>query len=306
MDIKHLQQLVEIVKAGSIEKAADRTGEMPETLRENMDKLTGKFGAEIFEENGDEAILTPFGLDVYRQSKDICQRLEFLQSTAREEELGHLNIASMYSSLANEAFVEMYQRHYKDAFIGKMEQCMLPETINRVTTGLAEIGIITLFSDSEGMSLRLLEEKDLEFEQIVKRRLYAIVGPENPLYNEDRQWIDLSEIKDFPYIVNYASPSDYAWERALRGRRHKRSEIHVSDLGCALQLIDRTDAVMIDTYDQKTYEALYAKNRCKFILIKDSPLSCRLGYIKLKNKDLSQACVEYLRILTDMAEAVAR
>lgn len=306
MKIEQLQQLVQIVKAGSVNKAAAELDMEPSVLSASMDALAEKFGAEIFGEDGEAAILTPFGLDVYRQAKDICQRMEFLQSTAREDGAAALNVASMFSSLANEAFVEMYSRHYRENFNGKIEQCMLPETINRVSTGLAEIGIVTLFSDSESVSMRLLEEKDLEFQQIVKRRLHAIVGPENSLYHEDRQWISLAELKDFPYIVNYASPSDYAWERALGKRRARGGEIHVSDLGCALQLIDKTDAVMIDTYDKDTYDMLYAGNKCKYIPIKDSPLTCRLGWIRLKNKELSSACEEFLRILTEMAERTGR
>ena len=62
---------------------------------------------------------------------------------------------------------------------------------------------------------------------------------------------------------------------------------------------------MIDTYDQAAYQSLYAGNRCKFILIKDAPLTCRLGWIKLKNRKLSPICEEFLRVLTEKAETSA-
>lgn len=302
MKIEQLQQLVRIVKTGSITNAAKELYLEDDDLRNSIKNLEEELGAPILETNTGEAILTPFGLDIYRQSKDICQRLDLLQVTAKQAEMPSLSVTNMYCSIANQAFTDIYKQHYKEGFVGRLEEALLPETIGQVSSGQSEVGIVTLFSDSENISLRLIDEKDLEFNQIVKRRLYAIVGPENPLYEDERPWINLADLKDYPYITNYASPSDYAWEKALGGRRHKRAEIQVNDLGCALQLIDRTNAVMIDTYDQAAYQSLYAGNQCKFILIKDAPLTCRLGWIKLKNRKLSPICEEFLRVLTEKAE----
>lgn len=302
MKIEQLRRLVAIVKAGSVEACARELYLENSELTESMTQLEDELGVKIFEENEEDVILTSFGLDIYRQAKDICQRLDVLKGVCRAGNENQLLVSNMYCSLANEAFVEVYEKYFEDGLIAKMEEGFLPETIAQVSSGQSEIGIVVLFSDSENVNLRLLEEKDLEFTQIIKRRLYAIVGPKNPLYNKDCSWVNLADLKDYPYIANYASPSDYAWERALGGRNHKRAEIQVNDLGCALQLVDRTNAVMIDTLDEKSYRVFHAENKCRFILIKDAPLSCRVGWIKLKSRTLSPVCQEYIRVLTEMAE----
>ena len=92
--------------------------------------------------------------------------------------------------------------------------------------------MVTLFSDSESVALKKIADNHLEFHKLIDRKLHAIIGPKNPLYAEERSSVGLDELKDFPYIVNYASPSDYSWERTLDGRKRKRAEIHVSDLRC--------------------------------------------------------------------------
>lgn len=53
-------------------------------------------------------------------------------------------MSSMYCSLANDAFVEMFTRHYDDEFTCNLEECMLFDVIRKVSTGLTEIGVVTI------------------------------------------------------------------------------------------------------------------------------------------------------------------
>lgn len=303
MKIEQLQQLLKIVEMGSMNEAARALYTARSSLSTSMKNLETELGAPIFRRNTKGVSLTDFGTDVYSQARDICERIEFLQGISGTGPSAlHLTIASMYCSLANDAFAEVYRRHAADDFTGSVEECMLSDTISKVSSGLCEIGIVTLFSDSETISRRKIEEAGLTFTKIADRKLCAIVGPENPLYDQGLQQVTLAELKDYPYMVNYASPSDYSWERTLDGRRRKQAEIQVSDLGCALRIISTTGAIMIDTYDKETYAALYAPNRLHFIPLEDSPLDCQLGWIRKKDHIMSAAAKEFLQVLEEKAE----
>ena len=297
MKIEQLQQLLKIVEEGSINEAAKELYIARSSLSTSMKNLERELGAQIFSRNSKGVCLTDFGADVYSQAKDICSKIDFIQSVPYEEDRMNLSISSMYCSLANDAFVELYQRHFRDNFTGSIEECTLNEVIRQVNSGLSEIGMVTLFSDSEAVALKKIADNHLEFHKLIDRKLHAIIGPKNPLYAEERSSVGLDELKDFPYIVNYASPSDYSWERTLDGRKRKRAEIHVSDLGCALRLINATEAIMIDTYDKDTYAQFYAPNGCKFIPLADSPLACKLGWVKSENKTISKAAEEFIAII---------
>lgn len=297
MKIEQLQQLLKIVEEGSINEAAKELYIARSSLSTSMKNLERELGAQIFSRNSKGVCLTDFGADVYSQAKDICSKIDFIQSVPYEEDRMNLSISSMYCSLANDSFVELYQRHFRDNFTGSIEECTLNEVIRQVNSGLSEIGMVTLFSDSESVALKKIADNHLEFHKLIDRKLHAIIGPKNPLYAEERSSVGLDELKDFPYIVNYASPSDYSWERTLDGRKRKRAEIHVSDLGCALRLINATEAIMIDTYDKDTYAQFYAPNGCKFIPLADSPLACKLGWVKSENKTISKAAEEFIAII---------
>lgn len=118
-------------------------------------------------------------------------------------------MSSMYCSLANDAFVEMFTRHYEDEFTCNLEECMLFDVIRKVSTGLTEIGVVTIFSDGEALALRKLEDAGLEFNLILRRPLHAIIGPQNPLYHEERESVTLEELREFPCVINYAFPGDF-------------------------------------------------------------------------------------------------
>ena len=140
----------------------------------------------------------------------------------------------------------------------------------------------------------------------LKSPLHAIIGPQNPLYHEERESVTLEELREFPCVINYAFPGDFSGERIWEGGARRNAEVLVSDLGSALQIVSRTGAVAIDTYDAETYRTFYAANDCKYLALKDAPIDCKLGWVMPKNHTLSQACGEFLEILREKAELTAR
>ena len=86
----------------------------------------------------------------------------------------HLSVSSLYCSLANDAFVELYSRHFEDGLTCNMEECMLPDVLRQVSTGLTEIGVITIFSDIESLTMRRIEDAGLEFNLILRRPLQDV------------------------------------------------------------------------------------------------------------------------------------
>ena len=122
MKIEQLQQLLKIVEEGSINEAAKELYIARSSLSTSMKNLERELGAQIFSRNSKGVCLTDFGADVYSQAKDICTKIDFIQSVPYEEDRMNLSISSMYCSLANDAFVELYQRHFRDNFTGSIEE----------------------------------------------------------------------------------------------------------------------------------------------------------------------------------------
>ena len=103
MKIEQLQQLLKIVEEGSINEAAKELYIARSSLSTSMKNLERELGAQIFSRNSKGVCLTDFGADVYSQAKDICSKIDFIQSVPYEEDRMNLSISSMYCSLANDA-----------------------------------------------------------------------------------------------------------------------------------------------------------------------------------------------------------
>lgn len=305
MKIEQLQQLLRIVEEGSMNEAAQKLYIARSSLSSSMKNLESELGAPIFERTTRGVALTAFGRDVYHQAQNICQRMEFLQRSGADSAPTQLSVSSMYCTLASDSFVELYRRHYEENFTCKLEEVSLSIAIRQVSTGLTEIGVVTLFSDVESIAMRKLEDAGIEFHLILRRPLHAIIGPQNPLYHTECDSVTLAELRDFPCVVNYATPGDLSGERIWEGGR-RSTEVLVSDLGSALQIVSRTSAIAIDTYDKETYRAFYASEHCRFLPLRDAPLDCKLGWIKRRGHILPPVCEEFLQILQEKAERAIR
>lgn len=301
MKIEQLQQLLIIVKKGSMNEAAKELFLSRSALSASMKNLEEELGGVILYRHSKGVSLTPFGANVYLQAHEICCRVHFLQSVSEISSPNKLAIASMYCSMGNDAFADFLKIHYKDEFSASIEEMPLTNVIQAVSDGLCEIGIVTLFFDNESITLHRLEEKNLEYHELAQRQLGAIVGSKNPLFNMEPDFVELADLADYPHLENYATPTDHSWEHKIISKDGYRSNYVMGDLGLALRLVEETDAIMVDAYDKEVYNNLYSHSGYKFIPILDYP-KCRTGWIKVKHMSLSPLAEEYLSILAEKAE----
>ncbi len=304
MKIEQLRQLLLIVEKGSMNEAAKDLFIARSSLSAAMKNLEAELGEQIFSRHSTGVILTPFGSNVYHMAKEICDRIDYLKSVSSEQGPTKLHIASMYCSMANAAVAEFLNKHYNDKehYNVAIEETALSTVLQSVTEGLCEIGVITLFSENQTVTLRKLEAERIEFHEVAQRQLGAIVGPKNPLFSQGLDYVDIEDLWMYPHLENYATPTDHSWEHRFSPSNGYWSNYLVSDLALALRIVSDTDAVMIDAFDKDIYLDLYAKNDYKFIPIRDYP-KCRTGWIKKKNVALSPIAEAYIEIFSEIAKS---
>lgn len=303
MKIEQLQQFLKIVEKGSMNEAAKDLFLSRSSLSISMKNLEEELGGTIFNRHSKGVSLTSFGSNVYLQAYEICSRVDFLQSLAQNKGPRKLTIASMFCTMANDAFADFLKIHYQDEMYVAIEEMPLVSVIHSVSEGLFDIGIVTLFSGSENITLNKFERNNLEYHELAKRQLGAIVGPKNPLYQNEPESVELADLAKYPHLENYATPTDHSWEHMYISRERYRANYLMGDLGLALRLVEETDAIMVDSYDKELYNNLYSHIDYKFIPISDYP-KCQTGWIKIKNIALSELAEEYLSLLEIKAKNV--
>lgn len=302
MKIEQLQHLIKIIEKGSMNEAAKELYIARSSLSSSMKSLENEFGGrQILERHSKGVYLTPFGSNVYAQAKEIVNRIDFLQNISETDKGNKLRIGSMYCSMANDALAQLLASHYKENLDVILEETSCINVINLVGDGFYEIGIVTLFEGTEHIFKSNMEDKDIEWHEMTKRQLGAMVGPKNPLYDEYRNEITLDELKVYPHLENYATPTELPWEQVYGSTGEYRNEYLVSDLGIALRLVEETDAVLIDSYDNEIYRNLYKHCDFKFIPLVDYP-ECKTGWIKKRDFELSHMASEFIKIFTQLTD----
>ncbi len=286
MKIEQLEQLIRITELGSMNEAAKELYISRSSLSSSIKKLEEELGEEIFVRHSKGIRLTDYGAVVLKQAQDICDRIGFLRGASKEKTVRRLTIASMFCSMANDAFADLICDHPNEHLHASINECSLDEVLQRVSNGVCRIGVLTEYSENREIIKHTLEENDLEFHVLCERTLGAIVGRSNPLFYSDRTEVELAELQQYPLLENYATPTDHAWEYTRVSVSDSMARIYVSDLGLALRLVSDSDAVMIDTDDSRIYRKLYARTDYRFIPIKDYP-QCKTGWIKLKDLQLT-------------------
>ena len=166
MKIEQLEQLIRIVESGSMNIAAKEMYVARSSLSTSMKHLEAELGGQIFSRHSNGVSLTPFGSTVYHHAREICSRVQFLQGVSSVSQNGQLHISSMYCSMANDAFASFLRLHMMEPLDASIEEVSAHNVIQLVREGISEIGILTLFSDTESVTLRKLESENLEYHEI--------------------------------------------------------------------------------------------------------------------------------------------
>ena len=196
-----------------------------------MKQLEDELGESIFVRHSKGIRLTEYGTIVLKQARDICDRIDFLHGTSQEKAAQRLTVASMFCSVANDAFADLVAEHPDNNFRMSIEECPLFQVIQRVGTGICRIGILTEYSENSRTIHHMLEENDLEYHVLSERTLGAIVGKNNPLYLTGRSEIELEELLRHPVLEEVAEGSIALGNAVLESEDRVVSEKLGRDLG---------------------------------------------------------------------------
>ena len=300
MKIEQLEQLIRISELGSINEAAKELYISRSSLSNSMKNLEEELGAPIFERYPKGIRMTDYGTLVLKQAKDICARVGFLRSALQEKTAQRLTIATMFCSMANDAFGDLMNDYPEESRYASIEECSLEQVIRRVSDGTCRLGVLTEYAENREIIHHDIEENRLEYHVLCERTIGAIVGQKNPLYYSDCQEVDLQDLMQYPLLENYATPTDHAWVYTRSAAAEVKNRIYVSDLGLALRLVADTTAVMVDTDDNHIYRKLYARTDYRFIPIQGLP-KCRTGWIALQNAQLTTLEQAFIKTLEQKA-----
>lgn len=196
MNLLHLKYVIEVAKAGSISKAANRLYMNQPHLSKIIKEFEETMHIKIFERTSKGVVPTKKGAEFIERAKDIIRRVDQMEALYcnYDEKSVHLDISVPRASYIANAFTNYLSKiNFQDKKITvNYRETNSFDTIKAVYEGDANIGIIRFFHDEESYFVNLLKSKELEYQKIYKFNYQLLVSKENPLvYKKEVKLDDL-------------------------------------------------------------------------------------------------------------------
>lgn len=300
MTLLQLNYLAEIAECGSINKAAKKLFISQSGMSNTLRELEAELGISIFERNNKGVAFTEAGQRLFEQILPILEREKWIKdqySGKNGVTPEKLYISAQHYPFAAKAFTRLIDCMKDSRYILQFKETHLNLVIEDVASGLSEIGILFLSNATEQFLGRILESRDLEFFLLLRVAPHVFMRKGHPLAG--REQISIEELSPYPYMsfmLESAVSCNFSEEMVLNDFTPSNSIVRINDRATAYNVMAHSDAFSIGS-------GMLSQGFCDPNLTA-VPLCApndeiRLGWIRQKNRALSEAAKQYIWLLTE-------
>ncbi|OGO79879.1 MAG: hypothetical protein A2Y21_07790 [Clostridiales bacterium GWC2_40_7] len=298
MTIEQIRYILEIARAGSINKAAQKLYMSQSNLSASIKNLEKELDLSVFERTNKGIRLTATGQELIRYMDVILEQINYIEdlcNISQNEIPLSFKVSSQHFSYILKKFLMIQQKYSDRNSDFTFKETYRMNVIDDVFSQECEIGIITISSLQEKLWKRLLKQRQLEFNEISKEELYIYIGPNHPLYNNKS--IIINDLRGYPYVCYLDEVSTYHLEMKFFGLYHTVKKINVYDRASLQDILMQTDAFSIGFHLNRIYNSDKAYDQIKAFPI-DIPGVCfTLGWVKHKQSVLSPFGKEFIDMI---------
>ncbi len=299
MKFEQLEQLIKIKESGSISKAAIQLHVAQSTLSASIKSFEQEMGCNLIERGNKGVSLTDKGTEVYNQGRAICEQVYNMKKSIskKTEEDMVLSISNNYSVIGKDIFIELYNGHHGRHCRFKIKDCSVTETINDVSRGVSEIGLIRFPENNKEIHLRTMKRQGTTYHRIDKKVLCVVIGEKNPFYKMEANTIKLEHLSQFPFAGYYDEESDIVYEKLLPRQERVRENISIGSVDHLKEIVRKTDAFTLDVYKERDFNSEWYDG-VRYIPIMPK-VYCEFGWLSKKGKNLSKIGEEYIAAICE-------
>ena len=246
MTLLQMSYILEIDRCGSMNKAAQRLFLSQSTLSSAILEAERELGITIFHRSNRGIRLTEDGKELLAQITPLVERsrkLERYYSRRREKDWLHLSVAAQRYPFCAKAFVELLQEPEQRPMQMSLKEMDMSAVIREVAQGESELGVIFVSDLTEHAVFRVLEEKRLRFQPLVRLKPQVFMRKGHPLAGESS--VTVEQLRDFPHVV-FAQPDgdlNFAEEAVPGSGVDFPRMVYVSDRATIYNVLAHTDCV---------------------------------------------------------------
>lgn len=296
MTLLQMNYILEIDRCGSMNKAAQNLFVSQSALSNAIGEVEKELGILIFHRSNRGIVLTEEGRELVMQISPIierCRKINRYYGERKAENRVKLSIAAQRYPFCVKAFVEFLHLLEEPRIEVSLKEMEMSQVIEQVADRQSDLGIIFVSDMTEHFIRRMLDNKNLEFFQMVKITPHVFMRREHPLAQEES--VTLEQLQQYPYVVFTQSDSNlnYAEEVVVGTAADFDQVVYVSDRATIYSIMAHTNAVSTGS---GVLPEGYGDERLIAVPLRDQH-DMRLGYIKPRNQELSEKGVEFVAIL---------
>ena len=204
MNLNQLRYVIKVAETGSINRAASNLFISQSVLSTSIRNLENELGHEIFIRSSKGIEITPYGRIFLSYITPIEQQLQLLDGFLYRERTPSNQTLSVVSSgfpFVTHICANLYQKYVEDGLHIKQQENFGSEAMSMVSNQLADVGVVRLWDCYQSVYKRQFESLKLEFHPIVSLNIAITVGPNNPLFEHDQEYVTPDMLSDYPMVL---------------------------------------------------------------------------------------------------------
>ncbi len=308
--LETLLYVIEVAKAGSINKAADNLYLSQPYLSSCLKDLERELGVVLFNRSSKGVSLTTAGEMFLSYVYDIEHSLSNIYRL-KEKFSTHkaaLRVVSMYSFTFLDLFHCYKQIHSADSCefsYSETGNSMVPE---EVKNGNADLGFFYLAPQNESSTLQMLKKYDLLFTELCQEPLYALVSTRNPLARQSS--VSLEELSNFSLLIEKQKESIvfpcYTQPDSQLSYHFSKYPLSFDNNRSLMYFLTKSDNCF--SFGQRCLNLsnpFVLSNMLTYIPISNGSLPLKVGFLE-KNSARSKLHTEFIKYVQNFFESYCR
>lgn len=238
MTLQQIKYILEVARAGSMNKAAERLYISQPTLTGTVREVEAETGITIFSRTNRGVLLTNDGREFLENARQLYQQYELLldrytDDSKRRQKFG---VSTQHYSFAVKAFVETVKKYDTLLYDFAIRETRTEEVIRDVADGRSEIGVLFVSDYNKKLLKKRFSENDLIFTPLVQCAASVYLWKGHPLAK--REAITFAELREYPCLSfeQGEQGTSYLAEEILSDRIYPRT-IRATDRATMLNLM---------------------------------------------------------------------
>ena len=298
MRLQQIRYIMEIARCHSINKAALNLFITQPTLSAAVKDLEEELAITIFERSRKGVTLTIEGIEFLQLAEKLLQQADAItERYSKEKTPGpvHLQISCQHYAFVTEAFIHFLQQSAHEKYVFNVKETETLEAIEDVYRKDSALGIISLSPYNQAYLTQVLDRQGITFHELLQVTPHAFMRKAHLL--ACRKEISLDELAPYPIVVyEQDNPANKMTSEEMIILDDPQKLIYSHDRGTTNNIIASTDCYTIGT---------------GYIIpgiipdeITSIPLTgygdqIQLGWIQLKNQELSPEAQTFLELIKD-------